>query len=266
MAEFDKDHAPGMEAEAVEAGNQGAATTRLIKIKLLSRVSHGRDLRLRDDDIIIAVDGVLNNYDIAEFRALGAKTELLEENLLLTSCRGQVVYDVLAEGRLGADYDYADAEASNAAAALFADHHMGPKDHYQNYEALRDIHRHVVIYATRYSAIATIAPPVWLLQHRAWEPLAAVIAAYATSLVVHWGVFAATAILMAVYFHRIQFRLIRNYSLFTEHYFWHVCAARTSAEAQLVCRQIDPQCQFDFSHVGPPETGSATTSSHQQAA
>jgi hypothetical protein len=79
-------------------------------------------------------------------------------------------------------------------------------------------------------------------------------------------VFAATAILMAIYFHRIQFRLIRNYSLFTEHYFWHVCAARTSAEAQLVCRQIDPKCQFDFSHVGPPATGSATTPSHQQAA
>jgi hypothetical protein len=123
-----------------------------------------------------------------------------------------------------------------------------------------------VLYDTCYSAIATIAPPVWLLQHRAWEPLAAVIAAYATSLVVHWGVFAATAILMAVYFHRIQCRLIRNYSLFTEHYFWHVCAARTSAEAQLVCRLIDPKCQFDFSHVGPPETGSATTPSHHQAA
>ena len=186
--------------------------------------------------------------------------------MLLTICRGEIVYDVFAEGRLGADLDYADAEASNAAAALFAKHHMGPKDHYQNYEALRDVQRHVVLYETGYSSIATIAPPVWLLQHRAWEPLAAVIAAYATSFVVHWGVFAATTILMAIYFHRIQFRLIRNYSLFTEHYFWHVCAARTSAEAQLVCRQIDPKCQFDFSHVGPPETGLATTPSHQQAA
>ena len=79
----------------------------------------------------------------------------------------------------------------------------------------------------------------------------AVIAAYATAAVVHWGVFFATAILMAIYFHRIQFRLIRNYSLFTEHYFWHVCAARSAAEAQLVCRQLDPNCYFDFSHVGP---------------
>ena len=266
MAEFDQDHAAGSEAEIRDAANQSAATSQFIKIKSLQRASHGRDLRLRDDDIIIAIDGALNTNDIATFRALGAKTELLEENLLLTICRDQVVYDVLAEGRLGADYDYADAEASSAAAALFANHHTGPKDHYQNYEALRDIHRHVVLYDTGYSAIATILPPVWLLQHRAWEPMAAVVAAYATSLVVHWGVFAATAILMAVYFHRIQFRLIRNYSLFTEHYFWHVCAARTSAEAQLICRQIDPKCYFDFSYVGAPEPDSTTTPSKQQAA
>ena len=266
MAEFDRDHAAGVEAETAGLENQGAATTLFIRIKSLSRVSHGRDLRLRDGDIIIAVDGELNSNDIKAFRALGDQAKLHEEKLLLTICRGEVVYDVFAEGRLGAELDYADAEASSAAAALFAKHHMGPKDHYQTYEALRDIHRHVVIYATRYSAIATIAPPVWLLQHRAWEPMAAVIAAYATSLVVHWGVFAATAILMAIYFHRIQFRLIRNYSLFTEHYFWHVCAARTSAEAQLVCRQIDPKCQFDFSYVGAPEPESNATPSQQQAA
>ena len=266
MAEFDQDHAAGSEAEIAEAANQSTATPQFIKIKSLLRVSHGRDLRLRDDDIIIAIDGALNTHDIAAFRAHGVKTELHEEKLLLTICRGEIIFDVFTEGRLGADYDYADAEASNAAAALFAKHYMGPKDHYQNYEALRDIQRHVVLYDTRYSAIATIAPPVWLLQHRAWEPMAAVVAAYATSYVVHWGVFAATALLMAIYFHRIQFRLIRNYSLFTEHYFWHVCAARTTAEAQLVCRQIDPKCEFDFSYVGPPELDSAKTSSQEQAA
>jgi hypothetical protein len=266
VAEFDQDHAAGVEAEAAGTANQGAATTLFIQIKLLSRVSHGRDLRLRDGDIIVAIDGALNTNDIKTFRALGDQAKLLEEKMLLTICRGEVVYDVFAEGRLGAELDYADAEASSAAAALFAKHHMGPKDHYQIYEALRDVQRHVVLYDTSYSAIAAVAPPVWLLQHRAWEPLAAVIAAYATSFVVHWALFAATVILLAIYFHRIQFRLIRSYSLFTEHYFWHVCAARTAAEAQLICRQIDPKCKFDFSYVGPPEKGSATTPLEQQAA
>ena len=64
MAEFDQDHAAVMGAETAQAANQGAATPQFIKIKSLSRVSHGRDLRLRDGDIIIAIDGELNTNDI----------------------------------------------------------------------------------------------------------------------------------------------------------------------------------------------------------
>ena len=220
----------------------GAAATKLfMTIKSMSRVAYARNLRLRDEDIIVAIDGVLNDDDIISFNARFDQLLENQEKLLLTICRNEVIYDVLVEDKLGVELGFADSE---------------------NYEALRDVHRHVVLYNTAYSAIATVAPPIWLLQHRAWEPLAAVIAAYATSAVVSWWTFVATALLLAIYFHRIQFRIIRSYSLFTEHFFWHVCAARTSAEAQLVCRQLDPKCHFDFSHVGPP---TSTTSNQEPA-
>ena len=229
-----------------------AATKLFMTIKSMSRVAYARNLRLRDEDIIVAIDGVLNDDDIISFNARFDHLLENQEKLLLTICRNEVIYDVLVEDKLGVELGFADSEASAIAQKLFAQHHIGLKDQYQNYEALRDVHRHVVLYNTAYSAIATVAPPIWLLQHRAWEPLAAVIAAYATSAVVSWWTFVATALLLAIYFHRIQFRIIRSYSLFTEHFFWHVCAARTSTEAQLVCRQLDPKCHFDFSHVGPP--------------
>ena len=241
----------------------GAAATKLfMTIKSMSRVAYARNLRLRDGDIIVAIDGVLNDDDIISFNARFDQLLENQEKLLLTICRKEVIYDVLVEDKLGVELGFADSEASAIAQKLFSQHHIGSKDHYQNYEALRDVHRHVVLYNTAYSAIATVAPPIWLLQHRAWEPLAAVIAAYATSAVVSWWTFVATALLLAIYFHRIQFRIIRSYSLFTEHFFWHVCAARTSTEAQLVCRQLDPKCHFDFSHVGPP----ASTTSKQEVA
>ena len=53
MAEFDQEHAAGMEAETADAANQSAAIPQFITIKSFLRVSHGRDLRLRDGDIII---------------------------------------------------------------------------------------------------------------------------------------------------------------------------------------------------------------------
>ena len=111
----------------------------------------------------------------------------------------------------------------------------------------------MTIYNTEYSGLATICPPLWLIQHRALEPLAAVIAAYAAAAAVHWVLFFITVFLIGAYFHKIQFRLIRNYNIFTEHFYWVVCAARSVAEAQKICREIDPKCVFSFSYVGPPE-------------
>ena len=258
-SEFDQEREdPGTS----DVPGHAAAPKLFMTIKSMSRVAYARNLRLRDDDIIVAIDGVLNNDDIISFNARFDQLLEKQEKLLLTICRNEVIYDVLVEDKLGVELGFADSEASAIAQKLFAQHNIGSKDHYQNFEALRDVHRHVVLYDTAYSAIATVAPPIWLLQHRAWEPLAAVIAAYATSAVVSWWTFVATALLLAIYFHRIQFRIIRSYSLFTEHFFWHVCAARTSTEAQLVCRQLDPKCHFDFSHVGPP----TSTTSKQEVA
>jgi hypothetical protein len=259
VSEFDQEREDPGTSDAL---GDGAATKLFMTIKSMSRVAYARNLRLRDEDIIVAIDGVLNEDDIISFNARFDQLLEKQEKLLLTICRNEVIYDVLVEDKLGVELGFADSEASAIAHKLFAQHHLGLKEHYQNYEALRDVHRHVVLYDTAYSAIATMAPPIWLLQHRAWEPLAAVIAAYATSAVVSWWTFVATALLLAIYFHRIQFRIIRSYSLFTEHFFWHVCAARTSTEAQLVCRQLDPKCHFDFSHVGPP----ISTTSKQEVA
>ena len=248
-SEFDQEREDQSTSDVLE---DDAANKLFITVKSMPRAAYARNLRLRAEDIIVAIDGVLNDDDIVSFNARFDQLLENQEKLLLTICRDQVIYDVLAEDKLGVELGFADSEASAIAQKLFAQHQTVSKDHYQNYEALRDVHRHVVLYNTAYSAIATLAPPIWLLQHRAWEPLAAVIAAYATSAVVNWWAFVATALLLAIYFHRIQFRIIRSYSLFTEHFFWHVCAARTYAEAQLVCRQLDPKCHFDFSHVGPP--------------
>ena len=244
--------------------DSATASNLFIKIKSIPRVAFARDLRLKEGDIILANNGKIFNQDINEFIELCNQAQDSEQQMLISVCRGEVVFDLLVGERLGVEFDYCDADSSSTAASLFAKHHVGEKDHYCNYEALRDIHRHVVLYDTRYSSVATIAPPIWLMQHRAWEPLVAVCAAYATSFVVHWAVFLITILLTAIYFHRIQFRLIRNYSLFTEHYFWHVCAARSTAEAQIVCRQLDPKCNFDHSYVGPPEKDLTESAPTQQ--
>ena len=232
---------------------QAAPRSALIQIKSVPQRSYARDLRLRDGDVIVAIDGTACNLDIAEFEDLLLDARDDETSVFVTIGRDQMFFEIFMSGPLGGSLDYIDAQHAADIAAGFANHSVGPRSQYQTYEALRDVHRHVTIYSTEYSGLATICPPLWLIQHRALEPLAAVIAAYAAAAAVHWGLFVITVILIGAYFHKIQYRIIRNFNIFTEHFFWVVCAAQSVADAQKICREIDPKCVFSFSYVGPPQ-------------
>ena len=224
-----------------------------IEIKSVPLRSNARDLRLRDGDVIVAIDGVACHIDITEFEDLLLDARDDETSVLVTIGRDQIFFEIFMTEPLGVSLDYTDAQLATDIAARFANHSVGSKEQYRTYEALRDVHRHVTIYDTQYSGLATICPPLWLLQHRAFEPLAAVCAAYAAAAAVHWAALVTTVILIGAYFHKIQFRIIRNYNIFTDHFYWVVCAARSVADAQKICREIDPKCLFSFSHVGPPQ-------------
>ena len=232
---------------------QAAPSSVFIEIKSVPHRSYARDLRLRDGDVIVAIDGTACHLDIAEFEYLLLDARDDETSLFVTIGRDQMFFEIFMAGPLDVSLDYTDAQHAADIAVRFKNHTVGLKEQYQTYEALRDVHRHVTIYSTTYSGLATICPPLWLMQHRALEPLAAVIAAYAAAAAVHWALFALTVVLIGTYFHKIQFRIIRNYNIFTEHFYWVVCAARTVADAQKICREIDPKCVFSFSYVGPPE-------------
>ena len=224
-----------------------------IKLKSITQQSYARDLRLREDDVIAAIDGAPCHHDIIEFENMLLDARDDAKALFVTIARDQMFFEIFMDSPLDVTFEYTVAERAADISQRFVDYAVGPKEQYQTYEALRDVRRHVTLYSTAYSGLATICPPLWLIQHRALEPLAAVVAAYAAAAAVHWVAFVLTVLLIAIYFHRIQFRIIRNYNIFTEHFYWVVCAARTITEAQKICREIDPKCMFSFSHVGPPE-------------
>jgi hypothetical protein len=224
-----------------------------IEIKSVPLRSNARDLRLRDGDVIVAIDGEACHIDITEFEDLLLDARDDETSVLVTIGRDQMFFEIFMTEPLGVSLDYTDAQRAIDIAARLNNHSVGSKEQYHTYEALRDVHRHVTVYSTQYSGLATICPPIWLLQHRAVEPLAAVCGAYAAAAAVHWAAFVITVILIGAYFHKVQFRIIRNYNIFTDHFYWVVCASQSVADAQKICREIDPKCVFSFSHVGPPQ-------------
>ena len=223
--------------------NMDENTQGFIRIKTVGRKSYASELRLRELDVLVAIDGLPVDNDIQK---LEEQLKMIERPALLTLFRDGFFLSVFAKQYPGCILEYAPAEISEAVAFKLKSHELDNPKGYRTYEALRNVSRDVFLFEAEYSSFATFLPPFWLLNYRMWEPLMAVLSTYAVSLLVHPLLFVVIFVMIGGYFHRAQTKLIRGYALYQEHYFWMVLAARSDDEAMTICRQFDPKCQFKF--------------------
>mgnify|MGYP007000064496 len=74
--------------------------------------------------------------------------------------------------------------------------------------------------------------PVWLIQHRLWEVLLAVILIYGATLTVSWMLFVIVVVLLALYFQQAQLTLQRSFNLMRQRQMWMIVAAKSLQEVQ----------------------------------
>ncbi len=230
---FDDVHSP-----PADESNEG-----FIRIKSIGRFSVAKELRMRDGDVIVAINGLRVESDIIK---LEKQLDDVDEPLLVTLFRDGNFLPLFISKKLDCPLEYAPSEVSEAVALKLEGYELGKIQNYRSYEALRDVRRNVFLYEAEKSKFATYFPALWLLNNRMWEPLFAVVASYAVCVLIHPLVFIPVYLLVSFYFDRAQVNLIRGYGLFTEHYFWLIMAARSDEEAMTICRQFDPKCQFRF--------------------
>jgi len=223
--------------------NMDENTQGFIRIKTVGRKSYASELRLRELDVLVAIDGLPVDNDIQK---LEEQLKMIERPALLTLFRDGFFLSVFAKQYPGCILEYAPAEISEGVAFKLKSHELDNPKGYRTYEALRNVSRDVFLFEAEYSSFATFLPPFWLLNYRMWEPLMAVLSTYAVSLLVHPLLFVVIFVMIGGYFHRAQTKLIRGYALYQEHYFLMVLAARSDDEAMTICRQFDPKCQFKF--------------------
>ena len=223
----------------------------LISILAIGRHSLGRDLRLKTEDVITAIDGEPITYDVDKFDNFIRDYEDLPA--LLTIFRDGKLFDIFVSGPLGCSYKYADEPTILAVNSAMQGREKKSKVSYYQYEALRNIHRDIRLYSTQYEPMAAILPAFWLLYRRMWEPLGVVVITYAIALFIQPALFVLVYLLLSIYFHKAQTDMVRSHCLYHEYYFWMIFAASSTREAQQLLRVFDPKCQFEFSHVGPPE-------------
>ena len=221
-----------------------------LKLKEHGQSSRTRALRLKEDDILVAIDGVSYHDTIDNMVDLLSSGE--EGDMwLLTIWRNGKFFEIFTRGPLGGIFEFTRPEESQMIMELFQKREMGQKDEYRIYEALRDVKRVVDIYDTTHSQVAVILPPVWLLQQKMWEPLLAILCVYLITFSVNIFLFILAAILVGLYFRKGQVTLRRSYGMFQDRQVWAIIAARSDLEAQEMCRNMDEKVNFVSSLVKP---------------
>ena len=241
-------------ANAEYSNNSDDSTDNLIqsflKLKEHGRSSRTKALRLKENDVIVAIDGIGYHETIdtmVDMLSSGEDNDLW----LLTIWRDGKFFEVFTRGPLGGIFEMTRPDESQMISDLFEKREVGEKGQYKIYEALRDVKRVVDVYDTSHNQIAVILPPIWLFSQKMWEPLLAIICVYLITFSVNIYLFVLAVILVGLYFKKGQVTLRRSYGMFQDRQVWAIIAARTDLEAQQMCRNIDEKVNFINSLVKP---------------
>ncbi len=221
-----------------------------LKLKEHGQSSRTKALRLKENDVIVAIDG--NSYHDSVDKMVDLLSSGEEGDLwLLTIWRNGKFFEVFTRGPLGGIFEFTRPDESQMIFELFQKREMGEKEEYRIFEALIDVKRVLDVYDTTHSQVAVILPPVWLLQQKMWEPLLAILCVYLITFSVNIFLFILAVILIALYFRKGQVTLRRSYSMFQDRNVWAIIAARSDKEAQEMCRGLDEKVNFINAQVKP---------------
>ena len=221
-----------------------------LRLKEHGQSSRTKALRLKEDDVVVAIDGnTFHETSDAMVDLLSSGEE--DDKWLLTIWRNGKFFEIFTRGPLGGIFEPTRLEETKMIHELFQKREMGQKEEYRIFEALRDVKRVVDIYDTSHSNVAVILPPIWLIQQKMWEPLLAIICVYLITFSVNIFLFILAVVLIAMYFRKGQVTLRRSYGMFQDRQVWAIIAARSELEAQEMCRDLDEKVNFINSLVKP---------------
>jgi hypothetical protein len=241
-----------------------AALKPFLKLETRGLGMAARAKKLKPGDVLVAIDGEAFTGD-AEMLAMrmGRQASGHEDNPevdatedgvtahLLTFWRDGVFLHVIFETRLKASFEATGPEETLEILGKFRSVTYAPLETYQNFEVFRDVRKNAAMHSTDMEEIATIAPVLWMLNHRLYYPMVAVGIVYGITFVAHWSIFVISYILVSIYTKRAQIDLLRSYKLFEDKFFWMVLAEPGEAEARDTCRRFIPDLRFQFD--APPK-------------
>ena len=196
--------------------------------------------KLKEADILVAIDGKLYEDGPANLREMFLSKQGEEAKWLLTLWRDGQVFDILITMPIESKFGLATDEETSWAKEEFQKHVYGDFKSYQNFEIYRDSHNICDILSLEKDPMAGFFPALWLLKYRLFPPLGVVLVSYGLTFFINVYLFLITYIILSRFIHVSQENILRSFTLFSGKKHYMTIAGTNEKDVGVIVKNIDP--------------------------
>ena len=145
--------------------NEEVTEKSFLQIKSIRTSSNAFVMKLKEGDVIIALDGEMIHKSYEE---LTKELSEIKEKKVITLFRDGVFFNTFIYGSLGVICENITSEKIPELEISNINDHFQKDEFYFLFEVYKKPGRNAILLNTMPSILASIAPPLWMLQNRLW--------------------------------------------------------------------------------------------------
>ena len=221
---------------------------KFLKIKSIRTSSRAFQMMLKEGDIILCLDGEFVN---ATYENFSKELNEIVDKKILTLVRNDILFNTFIEGPLGIVCEEVSSKEITNLENLDLKKILDLNSFYQQFEVYKKPQCISVLLNTIPTILASLAPPLWMVQNKLWTLLGISLIFYMTLLVVSPWLFFIGWILKSWYVGNCQIDILRFFYRFNNYRFWISFCEDSEKKAQQLARKFDKKVDFDYSYLEP---------------
>ena len=221
---------------------------KFLLIKSIRTSSNAFVMKLREEDIIISLDGELMNISYDDF---SKKLKDLKQSKILTLYRDGVFFNISIKAPLGVICEEINSETITNLNSYKPIDNIDLQNFYQQFEVFKKSGSTAILMNTFPTILASLAPPLWMIQNKLWNFFAISLVFYIVLLMISPWLFFIGWILKSWYVGNSQIDILRFFYRLNNYRLSLIFCAINEKEAQETARKLDTKIDFYYSYLEP---------------
>jgi hypothetical protein len=221
---------------------------KFLKIKSIRTSSRAFQMMLKENDIILCLDGEFVNQT---YEIFSKELHEIVDKKILTLVRDEILFNTFIEGPLGVVCEEVSSKEITNLENLDLKKILDLNSFYQQFEVYKKPQSVSVLLNTIPTILASLAPPLWMVQNKLWIFLGISLIFYMVLFVVSPWLFFIGWILKSWYVGSCQIDILRYFYRFNNYRFWISFCEDSEKKAQQLARKFDNKVDFDYSYLEP---------------